>query len=60
MLTDTTQAVSICLPVLRMGELEFLLWLSELGTQPSLWEDVSSILGLAQWVKDPVLLQTVV
>ena len=31
---------------------EFLLWLSELKTQPGLCVDVSSIPALAQWVKD--------
>ena len=40
--------------------MEFLLWLKRLRTQPCLCEDVSLIPDLAQWVKDPVLLQAVV
>jgi len=36
---------------------EFLLWPSGLRTQRSVGEDVVWIPGLAQWVKDPVLLQ---
>ena len=39
---------------------EFLLWFSGLSTKCCLCEDVSSSSGLAQWVKDPKLLQAVV
>ena len=35
---------------------ELLLWLSGLRTQHSLCKDMGLIPGLAQWVKDPVLL----
>ena len=38
---------------------EFQLWLSGLRTQHSVCEDADLILGLAQWVKDLALLQTV-
>ena len=40
--------------------MEFLLWLSGLRTPPFLCEDVGSIPGLDEWVKDPMLLQAVV
>ena len=39
--------------------LEFLLWLCRLGILSCLCEDVDSIPGHTQWVKDPVLLQAV-
>ena len=38
---------------------EFLLWLNGLRTQCSLHEDTGLLLGLAQWVEDPALLQAV-
>ena len=38
---------------------EFLLWLSGLRTQHSVCEDVASVLGFAQWVKNPLLSQAV-
>ena len=38
---------------------EFPLWLSGLRTQHSVCEDADLIPGLAQWVKDQVLLQAV-
>ena len=41
----------------KLSHWEFLLWLSGLKSQHRVHEDVSPILGLAQWVKDPVLLQ---
>ena len=39
---------------------EFLLWLRGLRTQHSIYEDVDSIPGLAQWVKNPELPKTAV
>ena len=35
------------------------MWFSELRAQHCLCEDVGSIPGLTQWVKDPAVLQTV-
>ena len=33
------------------------MWLSRLRTQHNVCEDVGSVPGLSQWVKDPVLAQ---
>ena len=44
----------------RMDKEEFPWWLSGLRTQRSVCENVGSIPGLPQWVKDPLLLWAVV
>ena len=45
-----------CSHVISGLTLEFPWWLSGLRTQHSICKDVGSVPGLAQWVKDPVLL----
>ena len=45
---------------IRVGKLEFLLWLSGLRMQHSVLDDVDWIPGLAQCVKNPELLQAAV
>ena len=43
----------------KMPQKAFRLWLRGLGTQHSVHEDPCLIPGLAQWVKNPALLQAV-
>lgn len=45
---------------LKMGNQEFLLWVSEVKNMTSIHEDVDPAADLAQWVKDPVLSQAAV
>ena len=45
---------------LKLKKLEFPLWLNGLRLPHSVCEDVYSILGLAQWIKDPALPQAAV
>ena len=48
------------LVLLKLYCLEFLLWLSGLRTWHSVFEDVGSVPGLPQWVKDRTLLKAAV
>ena len=47
--------IIVSLTLLKCSSEEFPLWLSGLGTQHSIWEDVGSIPGFALRVKDPAL-----